>query len=100
MTLDLAAIERYYGVPLTPPTNPYRYSPFLTTLREGLTQAKRLGHRLCDAMPDVVRDSAIATCDDCGRYMVVDMEESKTAYGSGVKVPCTIKRQRPWGKPW
>ena len=99
--IDMTAMEAHYGVALAPPTNPYRYSPFLAALRDGIKAARTLGHRLCDAMPDVVRDSAIASCQDCGRYMVVDMEESKVAYGSGVTHPCTVKRRHtPWGMAW
>ena len=88
-----------YTKPLPVPTNPYRHSPFRKAVADGIAASRRLGHAPDVMMPDVVVNSAITQCVGCGRYIVVDLEESREAYGSGVTEPCTVRtwHNKPWG---
>ena len=67
-------------------------------MERGIVNSRRLGHAPDVPMPDNAKDAAITYCVDCGRYVVVDLEESREAYGSGTTEPCTARRcHKPWG---
>ena len=58
----------------------------------GLRAAQALGHRMAAPTPDVSTWSAIAECEDCPQYVVVDLEESPEAYGGALTRPCALRR--------
>jgi len=83
---------------LAPLTRPQRPSRFRLALDAGVIASRLLGHSPDVPMPDAAKESAITSCTACGRYVVVDMEESPDAYGSGTLVPCSFRpRHKPWG---
>ena len=59
-------------------------------------ESRKLGHRPATPLPDVADNSAVTTCEHCGRYICVDLAESREPYGSGVTEPCTRLRGRRW----
>lgn len=69
-----------------------RRSRIWAVLAPGLAVAAELGHRMGEPVRDVTQYSAIAQCERCPHYVVVDTEESPTAYGGATFRPCSLSR--------
>ena len=66
----------------------------VNAMHSAVHQARRLGHRPDRFSPDVEGYAALTGCQDCGRFVCVDLTESQEPYGSGTTEPCRPKRRR------
>lgn len=64
-------------------------------MAQGLWAARKLGHRPGIPVPDAEGYASLTYCRSCGRFICVDLEESrKEPYGSGTTEPCGMRNKR------
>jgi hypothetical protein len=73
----------------------HRTRPTAVVAAEGVAVARALGHTVFHVYKDNAIEGAIGECEDCGLYMVVDLDESPKPYGGTQHFECGKKPAPP-----